>query len=97
MVFAASRLAQSLTRLHDAAAVAQTAMTDGDFTAADSALADAEDAIADAQNGLALVTFLRIVPWVGTQIVGLGYTLDAGSATISALREAIAITARIAR
>lgn len=66
-------------------------MTDGDFAAADNALAQAEAAIGDAQRGLTLVTFLRIVPWIGTQITGLGYTLDAGSATISALREAVGI------
>lgn len=95
MIFAASRLAQSLARLHDAAAVAQTALADGDFTAADGALAEADDAIADAQRGLVLVAFLRVVPWVGTQITGLGYTLDAGSATIGALREAVGIVREV--
>ncbi len=89
--FAASKLVGAMSRLQDAAGTAQTALKDGDFTATDNALTDAQTAITDAQHGLALVTFLRIMPWVGTQIVGLGYTLDAGSATITALRDAVGI------
>lgn len=89
--FAGSRLIGAMSRLQDSADTAQTALKDGDFIAADDALADAVDAIADAQHGLSLLVFLRPVPWVGTQLVGLGYTLDAGNATITALREAVTI------
>ena len=52
-----------MSRLQDAAGTAQTALKDGDFTATDNALTDAQTAITDAQHGLALVTFLRIMPW----------------------------------
>lgn len=94
--FAASRLVGAMTRLRDEAATAQTALKDGDFTAADNALGGAHAAIVDAKQGLMLLGFLRPVPWVGTQLAGLGYTLDAGDATITALREAVGIMRDVA-
>lgn len=94
--FAGSRLIGAMSRLQESADTAQTALKDGDFIAADNALADAVDAIVDAQHGLSLLVFLRPVPWVGTQLVGLGYTLDAGNATITALREAVTIMRNVA-
>lgn len=91
MVVAAGRVAGSMTTLKQEAARAETALREGDFMEADAALAEALVAIQSARGGLSLVPFLRVVPWVGTQLNGLSYTLAAGEETIGALREAVAI------
>lgn len=96
-VIAAGRVVGAMSTVKDAAARAETALQDGDFADADAALGEALGAIQSARSGLALVPFLRIVPWVGTQLRGLSYTLEAGEATMGALREAVAIVLEVQR
>ncbi len=93
---AVSRLAQSLSRIKDAAAEAQTSLRVGDIAAASLSLRDARVAIIDAKSGVALVPFLRIVPWVGTQLSGLDYTLDAALKTVDVLEESLSIVRNVA-
>lgn len=91
LVFAAGKIGHGLSVAKVSAAAAQTAMKDGDFTDAAAALGEAKAALYEAQSGVRLVGFLRFAPWVGTQLRGLSYTLDAGIATLDALERAVAI------
>lgn len=95
LVVGAGRIAGGLATTKVAAADAENALRDGDFIEADAALTEAEEGIAKARSGVAMVVFLRPVPWVGTQLKGLAYTLEAGAETITALHEAVGIVADI--
>lgn len=93
---AVSRLAQSFSRIKNAAHEAETALRAGDLDGASLSLRDARAAIIDAKSGVALVPFLRIVPWVGTQLSGLDYTLDAALKTVDVLDESLNIVRNVA-
>lgn len=95
LVISAGRIAGGLSTTKVATAQAEEALREGDFLTADEALTSAEEGVAKARSGLALVVFLRPVPWVGTQLKGLSYSLEAGAEALSALHEAVGVVAEI--
>lgn len=95
LVVGAGRIAGGLSTTKVATTQAESALREGDFSTADEALTNAEAGIAKARSGVSLVVFLRPVPWVGTQLKGLSYSLEAGAEALSALHEAVGIAAEI--
>lgn len=92
---AASKIGHGIALTKSAGAAAETALREGEFADAADALAQAADGVDSARSGIRLLAFLRIVPWVGTQLQGVSYTLDAGAETLAALREAVGIVAEV--
>lgn len=95
LVVAAGRIASAIPTTKASALAAEAALREGDFVTADAELGEALAAMQRARGGLRLVAFLRIVPWVGTQLRGLDYTLAAGEETVGAMREAVAIVLEV--
>ncbi len=94
-VVAGGRIVSALGETKDAASRAEAHVRAGDFLGADADLTSAGEAIARAKSGVRLIGFLRPIPWVGTQLRGLSYTLNAGGETLAAMHEAVMIAAEV--
>lgn len=88
-VFAASLDAQ------DDLKAAETAASALDFTTAQTSLDAASADIARAQSGLAILTPLKLIPWVGDQVRAISDVLHASDRLIPSLKDIVTIAANL--